>query len=160
MRIFLTVHPLVSFKQSVIRAFICVFICMCCMLISAEIVCLRQMNELLFASMANMPIWQPCHIPWPIHNFPPSSIPDPQIPVIDMCLWYAFAVLCASDCLGHVHCSVLLRARLIKIINQSCYLALIFSTPFCLKITTIFSYHFYEDIKTKCQPKKHTVYFL
>jgi len=55
---------------------------------------------------------------------------------------------------------VLLRARLIKIINQSCYLALIFSTPFCLKITTIFSYHFYEDIKTKCQPKKHTVYFL
>lgn len=42
-----------------------IYLCMCCMLISAEIVCLRQMNELLFASMANMPIWQPCHIPCP-----------------------------------------------------------------------------------------------
>jgi len=123
--IFLSVHPLGSFKHSVIRAFICVFICMCCMLISAEIVCLRQMNELLFASMANMPIWQPCHIPKPITPAAyPKSPPDSShwhVPLVCvrcfMCDWLFGP--CSLFC-AYAH------ARLIKIINQSCYFAMVF----------------------------------
>lgn len=144
------------------------------MLIWAEIVCLRQMNELLFASMANMPIWQPTqfavyHLLYPHPNDPfhlsqpmsvgscsPSGSP---IWVIDMCRLFAGMRLFIYVFVGAQApmwvCSV--RARLIKIINQCCYF--VFCSLFCLKIKTIFIYHFYVDIKMKCQPKKQRIFW-